>query len=522
MKHVTILDSTLRDGAQSEGISFSVNDKLNIVTVLDELGISIIEAGNPASNIKELEFFERARELKLENSVLSAFGSTRRKDTPVENDPACITLLEAGTPYVTIVGKCSSFQVAEILQTTAEENLNMIEETCRFFVENGRHVIFDAEHFFDGYNSDSSYALKALNAAVSGGAYCLCLCDTNGGTLPQEIHNITKKVCSEFGDIIIGIHAHNDSDMATAASVLAVQAGASQVQGTFLGFGERCGNANLSSIIPNLQIKLGYSCIPEEKLSELTSSALKISETANVTLHKNMPFVGRSAFAHKAGMHMDAVLKEASSFEHIDPSLVGNRRRFLMSEFTGRAAVLRKVLKLYPDFDRDSPVIDEILHQIKEKEYLGFQYEGADASLELIIRRLAEHFEPFFDLISYKVLDELPYDNNRSATATIKLKVNGSIKISASDGEGPVNALDSALRESLSQFYPILAKVRLVDYKVRVMEPKYATAAQVRVLITSTDGTDVWTTVGVSKDIIEASWLALVDSIEHKLMNAGR
>lgn len=522
MKRVTILDSTLRDGAQSEGISFSVNDKLNIVAALDELGISLIEAGNPASNIKELEFFERARSLKLTNSVLSAFGSTRRKDTTVEEDQACMALFEAGTPFVTIVGKCSAFHVTEILKTTPEENLKMIEETCRFFAENGRQVIFDAEHFYDGYKSDSGYALEALDAAVCGGAYCLCLCDTNGGTLPQEIYDITKKVCSQFDDIDIGIHAHNDSDMAAASSVLAVQAGASQVQGTFLGFGERCGNANLSSIIPNLQIRLGYSCIPEEKLAELTSCAFRISETANISLHKNMPFVGRSAFAHKAGMHMDAVMKNSSSFEHIDPSLVGNRRRFLMSEFTGRAAVLEKVLKLYPDFDRNSPVINEILNQIKEKEYLGFQYEGAEASLELIIRRLAEHFEPFFDLVSYKVLDELPYDNNRSATATIKLKVNGKVKISASDGEGPVNALDSALRESLSEFYPILAKVRLVDYKVRVMEPKYATAAQVRVLITSTDGTEVWTTVGVSKDVIEASWLALVDSIEHKLMNTGR
>ncbi|HZJ78488.1 MAG TPA: citramalate synthase [Clostridia bacterium] len=517
MRQITIFDSTLRDGAQAEGISFSINDKINIVKAIDELGISIIEAGNPTANKKELEFFKEAKSLVLENSVLCAFGSTRRKSISVEKDKGCLMLLEAGTPYVSIVGKCSVFQVSKILHTTPEENLRMIEDTCRFFKEKNKKVVFDAEHFFDGYISDPSYVIESLKAAAKAGADCLCLCDTNGGTLPNKIFEITKEVCNAFPNINIGIHAHNDSDTAVASSLLAVQAGAQQVQGTFLGFGERCGNANLSSIIPNLQLKLGYSCIPDDNMSGLTSAALKISETANIILDKKAPFVGRSAFAHKAGMHVDAVLKTSSSFEHIEPSCVGNKRRFLMSEFTGKSAVLQKVLKLYPNFDKDSPLIKEILDEIKDKEYKGFQYEGADASLELIIKRKIDKFDPFFDLISYKVLDELPYDNNRSATATIKLKVNDTVKISASDGEGPVNALDSALREALSDFYPSLNKVRLVDYKVRVMEPKYATAAQVRVLITSTDGNEVWTTVGVSKDIIEASWIALVDSIEHKL-----
>lgn len=516
-RRVTILDSTLRDGAQGEGISFSVEDKLGIVRALDGLGVAYLEAGNPASNPKELEFFKRASALRLTNAALTAFGSTCRKNVAPQEDANCRALLQADTPVVSVFGKCWDLHVLEILKTTPQENLRMIEETCRFFCGHGKRVIFDAEHFFDGYQADQDFALEALRAAKRGGAQTLTLCDTNGGMLPSDVFAITMQVCVAFPDTEIGVHAHDDCGMAVANSVCAVQGGASHVQGTFLGFGERTGNANLSAVIPTLQLKRGFSCIPAENLHTLTATAMRIAEIANLTLHKNMPFVGRSAFAHKAGMHADGVLKLERSFEHIDPALVGNHRRFLMSEMTGKSAVLRRVQKLYPEITRDSPLLASIVDELKAKEHDGYQYEGADSSFELIIRKRVEGVEPFFDLISYKVLDELPYDNNHSATATIKLRVGGKVKIAASDGDGPVNALDKALREALAEFYPCLNAVRLIDYKVRVMEPKDATAARVRVLISSADGEDIWTTVGVSQDIIEASWLALVDSIEHKL-----
>lgn len=516
-RHITILDSTLRDGAQGEGISFSVEDKIGIVRALDELGIAYLEAGNPASNPKELEFFDRAAALPLKNATLVAFGSTCRKGCTPEEDANCLALLRANTPVVSIFGKCWELHVREILKTTPEENLRMIEETCRFFKEHGKTVIFDAEHFFDGYQASPDFALEVLRAAKRGGARILTLCDTNGGMIPCDIFAISTQICASFPDTEIGMHAHDDCGMAVANSVCATQGGVSHVQGTFLGFGERTGNANLSAVIPTLQLKRGLSCIPEERMHTLTATAMRIAEIANITLHKNMPFVGRSAFAHKAGMHADGVLKNERSFEHIDPTLVGNHRRFLMSEMTGKSAVLRRVQKIYPEITRDSPVLADIVSELKEKEYEGYQYEGADSSFELIIRKRVEGVEPFFDLISYKVLDELPYDNNHSATATIKIRVGRKVKIAASDGDGPVNALDKALREALAEFYPCLNEVRLIDYKVRVMEPKDATAARVRVLISSADGSDIWTTVGVSQDIIEASWTALVDSIEHKL-----
>lgn len=516
-KVIEIFDSSLRDGAQGEGISFSVQDKLHIADALDELGVAYIEAGNPGSNPKDLEFFERAKKLNLKNSTLVAFGSTCRKGTKPEDDENCAALLKADAKAVAVFGKCWTLHVKEILHTTLNENLRMIRDTCRFFREKDKKIIFDAEHFFDGYKENPDYALQALKAAADGGAEVLTLCDTNGGTFPSFIAETVKTVCERFPDITVGIHPHDDCGMAIANAISSVESGASHVQGTFLGFGERTGNANLSAIIPNLQLKAGYDCIPAENLKKLTSTAMRIAEIANITLHKNMPYVGRSAFAHKAGMHADGVLKVRKSFEHVDPAAVGNQRRFLMSEMTGRSAVLQKIHKYYPDVDKSSPEIRSIVKELKDKEYRGYQYEGADGSFELILRRHLEGFEPFFDLISYKVLDELPYDNNHSATATIKLRVHDKVKIAASDGDGPVNALDKALREALAEFYPCLNEVHLIDYKVRVMEPKDATAAVVRVLITSSDGKDIWTTVGVSWDIIEASWIALVDSIEHKL-----
>ena len=513
-----VLDSTLRDGAQGEGISFSVNDKLDIISALDNLGVSYIEAGIPVASPKDREFFEAAKKLKLKHAKLVAFGSTCKKGLSPSEDEAFKELVYADTPVVSIFGKSDAKQVKEILKASQSENLRMIEHSCRYLKDRNKEVIFDAEHFFDGYKMNPDYALKTLSAAVKGGADVLCLCDTKGGTFPDEIFEITKNVCDKFKDTVIGIHTHDDSGMATANSVMSVKAGAKHLQGTYLGMGERTGNANLSAIIPNLQIKMGYDCIPDENLKLLTPTAVKIAEIANITLHKNMPFVGRSAFAHKAGMHADAVIKQQSSFEQIDPESVGNHRRFLMSEMTGKSAVLRLVQHIFPEVERSSPQIEKIVKELKEKESNGYQFEGAQTSLELIIRKAINPYKPFFNLISYKVLDELPYDNGHSATATIKLRVNDKIKIAASDGDGPVDAMDKALREAVTDFYPCIKKVRLMDYKVRVTEPKNATAAQVRVLITSTDGNEIWTTVGVSNDIIEASFAALVDSIEYKLL----
>ncbi|OJU18372.1 MAG: citramalate synthase [Clostridiales bacterium 43-6] len=516
-KAIDIFDSTLRDGAQGEGISFSVEDKLNIASALDELGIGYIEAGNPGSNPKDLEFFQRAASLNLKHSTLVAFGSTRRKNSKAEEDNNVIAMMTANTRVVAIFGKCWDLHVTEILNAAPEENLAMITDTVEYFVKNGKEVIFDGEHFFDGYKANPDYALEALGAAVKGGASCLTLCDTNGGSFPFEIEAAVKTVTERFPGVTVGIHCHNDGGLGVANSIAAVNAGATQVQGTYLGFGERTGNANLSTIIANLQLKLGYRCIPEETMQFLTTTAMEIAEISNITLNNNEPFVGLSAFAHKAGMHADGVMKCSESFEHINPAAVGNERRFLVSEISGKTAILKKISKFAPDMDKNSPYIKEIIDQLKELEHKGYQFEGAEGSFRLLVQKILGNFTPSFDLVSYKVLDELPYDNNFSATTTIKVKVDGQLKVAAAEGDGPVNALDKALREALGTFYPSLSHIHLIDYKVRVMEPREATAAVVRVLITSTDGNSIWSTVGVSSDIIEASWLALVDSIEYKL-----
>ncbi|MDR2753315.1 MAG: citramalate synthase [Oscillospiraceae bacterium] len=514
---IKIFDSTLRDGAQAEGISFSVRDKLEIVRLLDDLGVHYIEAGNPASNPKELEFFRQAAGLRLHSAKLCAFGSTRRKGIAAKEDGNCGALLAAGTPAVAVFGKSSLLHVHEILRTTPHENLRMIEDTCRFFAARGKEVIFDAEHFFDGYALDEAYAVETLRAAARGGASCLALCDTNGGAFPWKIAEAVRALRAQLRDVPaeLGIHTHDDGGMAVASACAAVQAGATQVQGTFLGFGERVGNANLSAIIPNLQLKLGFACLHKDQLRALTQTALQIASVANVSLHKNMPFVGASAFAHKAGMHADGVIKNAGSFEHIDPAQVGNRRRFLMSEVAGKAAVLPRVQKIFPGFDEAN--IAQIVTALKAKEFEGYSFEGADASFDLLIRKSLGDMPTFFGLVNYKVLDELPYDR-KSATATVKLLVDEKLKIAAAEGEGPVNALDTALREALNDFYPALRNVQLLDYKVRIMESTVGTSTKVRVLITSGDSRCQWTTVGVSHDMIEASWEALADSIVYFLL----
>ena len=525
--NVNILDSTLRDGSQGEGISFSVQDKLHIVQALDELGVKYIEAGNPGSNPKDLEFFEEAKKLKLQNSQIVAFGATRRKGITCEEDSNLQSLLYAGTQTVVIFGKSWDFQVTDILKATLEENLAMIKETVEFLVANGRNVIYDAEHFFDAWYANPEYTMKTLKAAVEGGANILALCDTKGGTMPMEILKATTAVTSEFSGVKtpqgipveIGIHTHNDAGLAVANSLMAVEAGASHIQGTLLGFGERTGNANLSSIISNLELKMNVPCLPEGKLKLLTSVCKQVAEVSNLPLENGMPYVGSNAFAHKAGMHIDAVTKNPVAYEHVSPESVGNDRVFLMSEVAGRATILEKIRKFDAGITKDNPVVSEIVTKMKEMEHNGYQFEGAEGSFELMVRKIIGKYRPFFKLHYYKTIGEQPrIDGLLCSFAQLKIEVDGQLAVTAGEGDGPVHALDTALRSALEKFYPTVSSIRLTDYKVRVLDSKSATGAKVRVLIETTDGLDIWTTVGVSTDIIEASWLALVDSFEYKLI----
>jgi 2-isopropylmalate synthase len=518
MKQIIIYDSTLRDGAQAQGISFTVDDKLKIVRALDKLGVSYIEAGNPGSNPKDLEFFERSKALKLKNSKLIAFGSTRRANIDVYEDDNVNSLLKAGTSSVAIFGKSWDFQVIDIIKTTLEENLQMIYDTVSFFKNSGKEVIFDAEHFFDGYLANPSYAMKTLKTAVDAGADGICLCDTKGGAFPKDIYDITSKVIEQFS-VAIGIHCHNDNGMAVAGSIIAVQAGAVQVQGTVNGLGERCGNANLCTIIPNLQLGKGFRCIPDESMHNLNSTARYISEIANIIHDERAPYVGSCAFAHKAGMHADAVNKNTAAYEIIDPEVVGNERVFLMSEVAGRSAILSMINQVDDTITKDSPETKRVLDKLKEMEYDGYQYEAAESSFELVIRKVLGKYHPFFDLREFKVIvNEPSIESGANSSAMIKIGVDGQEEITAAEGDGPVNALDKALRKALERFYPQVRKMKLTDYKVRVLDSTSATAAKVRVLIESTDGMEIWTTIGVSTDIIDASWKALVDSIEYKLI----
>lgn len=517
MTKIIAYDSSLRDGAQAQGISFSVEDKIKIVEKLDELGIGYIEAGNPGSNPKDLEFFARVGALSLKNSRIIAFGSTRKVGVAVEDDRNVQSLLQANTDAVAIFGKSWDYQVTDILRTTLEENLRMIGDTIRFLKQQGKEVVFDAEHFFDGYNANPDYALQTLEAAASAGADTLCLCDTNGGTFSSDIFATTQKVVNRF-DAQIGIHCHNDSEMAVANSVAAVQAGATQVQGTINGIGERCGNANLCSIIPNLQLKLGMECIPPENMEKLTSVARFVSEVANVTFNEKAPYVGNDAFSHKGGMHIDAVSKNPVSYEHIDPEQVGNTRHILMSEVAGRSALLAKMKAVDASLDKDSADTKRILEHLKVMEHEGYQFESAESSFQLLVRKLLGKYRPFFDLKEYRVIIHEPSVSGINSSAMIKISVGDQEEITAAEGDGPVNALDNAMRKALERFYPAIKEVKLTDYKVRVLDSDKASAAKVRVLIESTDHHESWTTIGVSTDVIDASWRALIDSIEYKLM----
>jgi 2-isopropylmalate synthase len=514
---IEIFDTTLRDGAQGEGINFSLQDKFTVIRALDELGVAWIEAGSPGSNPKDAELFRAAKGLSLETAKLCAFGPTRRPDTAPENDPQIQRLLETETEAVTIFGKSWDLHVREVLRVSLEENLAMISETVAWFKARGRTVFFDAEHFFDGWKENPDYALAAIRAA--GGADVVVLCDTNGGSFPGEIAGGAAAALRAVEGSCLGIHAHNDAGLAVANTLAALEAGCRHVQGTIVGFGERCGNTSLAALIPSLELKLGYACLPEGKLGRISEITRRIAETANVPVPAAMPYVGSSAFSHKGGMHSDGVLKTARSFEHVDPALVGNDRHLLMSEVGGRSAIAERARKIDPSITREHPAVSALAEKLKTMEAEGWAFEGAGASFELLVRRELGRYKPLFRILAYRVMSEHPTGESVACSqAWAKVWVDGQDEIAAAEGDGPVNALDGALRRALVRFYPELEQVRLTDYKVRVIDGGAATAAKVRVLIESTDGPNAWTTVGVSADIIDASRCALVDSIEYKLI----
>ena len=515
-KKIEIFDSTLRDGAQGEGISYSVQDKLNIVKALDEFGVSYIEAGNPGSNQKELSFFKELKNIKLKNSKVCAFGSTIRKGNSIENDANLQSLLKADTPVVAIFGKSWDLHVTSVLKISLEDNLKIVFDTVNYLKKCEKEVIFDAEHFFDGYKANPDYAIKVLESAFNAGADTLCLCDTNGGTLPTDVGKITKLVADKFKDCKIAIHCHDDIGCAVANSIIAVENGATQVQGTLNGFGERCGNANLSIITANLNFKYGYDC--SVNMSMLRNTARKIAEISNIRIVNNHPYIGKSAFAHKAGMHIDGVKKLSKSFEHIDPALVGNSRRFLLSEIAGRGTVLTKIRQFDPTITKESEITAKITEELKNREFFGYHYEGAEASFELLIKRFLGLYNPHFRVIMYRTSNDFPApDGEKQSTAMVKIEVNGKTEFTCDSGNGPVNALDKSLRRAIEVFYPEIGKMKLQDYKVRVIESGSTTNAKVRVLIESVYNGITFTTIGVSCDIIEASFTALIDSFEYVL-----
>jgi len=516
MKKIQIYDTTLRDGMQAEGVSLSVAGKIRLAQKLDELGVDYIEGGFAASNPKDMEFFREIKKKRLKNSEVAAFGSTRRANTPIGEDHGTSQLLAADTKVAAIFGKSWRLQVSDVLRTSEHENLAMIGDTVRCLKEHGREVIYDAEHFFDGYKDNAEFAMRTLKAAAENGADALVLCDTRGGSLPNEIFDITASVAKKF-PICLGIHCHNDGEMAVANSIEAVRAGVTHVQGTVNGFGERCGNANLCSIIPCLEIKMGLEA-GRINLKELTNLSRFVDALLNIAHDRRMAYVGSSAFAHKAGMHVNAVEKNPASFEHVAPELVGNERRILISELAGGSNVLLKAVQMGVEMSRSSPQVKEVLSHLEQLEKKGYEFEGADASFRILIQKVLKKHRPFFDLLGFRVIVEKrgPAEPCHSE-AIVKLKVGNDVEHRVAEGDGPVNALDNALRLALTKFYPAVARVALTDYHVRIIDPKEATAAKTRVIIESTDGVDSWGTVGVSQNIIEASWEALVDSVEFKL-----
>jgi 2-isopropylmalate synthase len=518
-REIKIYDTTLRDGTQGEGVSFSMEDKVRIAQRLDSLGIHYIEGGWPGSNPKDLRFFKRVQDAVFKTAKITAFGATRRPGVRPQDDGNIQALVEAGPPVVTIFGKSWDFHVTAAIGTTLEENLAMIGDSVAYLLKHFEEVIYDAEHFFDGFKKNPDYAIQTLLAAESAGAHCLVLCDTNGGSLPHEIGAIVREVKRAVkAETPLGIHVHNDTECAVANSLAAVAEGIGHVQGTINGYGERCGNANLVSIIPNLMLKMGLESIPREHLRELRDVSRFVSELANRKPWSSQPYVGDSAFAHKGGIHVSAVLKHPDTYEHTDPDLVGNHRRVLVSELAGQSNILWKAREYGIDLDKNTPDARRILEMLKRMEDEGFQFEGAEASFELLMERALGNHRPYFDLDGYRVIVE---ENNGGAEpvaeATVRLRVKGIAEHTAAAGNGPVNALDFALRKALEDFYPNLKEMELLDYKVRILDESKGTAAKTRVLITSGDGDETWGTVGVADNIIEASWQAVVDSIEYKL-----
>jgi 2-isopropylmalate synthase len=514
---IKIYDTTLRDGTQGEGVSFSMEDKVRLATRLDAIGIHYIEGGWPGSNPKDLRFFRRMQDVVFKHAKLAAFSMTRRAGGLAESDANMQALVAAGAPVATIVGKSWDFHVTEALGTTLEENLAMVHDTIAYLRPKMDEVLFDAEHFFDGFRANRDYALATLRAAERAGAHWLVLCDTNGGTLPGELVEILRVVKGAV-KTPLGIHVHNDAECAVANSLAAAAEGVGQVQGTVNGFGERCGNANLVSIIPSLVLKMRIDCIPETHLRELRDVSRFVAELANRKPWDAQPYVGDSAFAHKGGMHVSAVLKHPETYEHIDPERVGNHRRVLVSELAGKSNILWKAREFGIDIDHDTPDSRRILDRLKQLEDEGFQFEGAEASFELLMERALGRHRPYFELDAYRVIvEEQSGDDEPVAEATVRVRVKGMLEHTAAAGNGPVNALDHALRKALEEFYPNLKEMRLLDYKVRILDESKGTAAKTRVLITSGDTRETWGTVGVADNIIEASWLALVDSVEYKL-----
>ena len=524
MSSIQLYDTTLRDGAQREGVSFSVVDKLDITRKLDEIGVHFIEGGWPGSNPKDVEFFEKAQSLTLSHAKLVAFGSTRHPKGKAQTDANLRALANAGVKVVTIVGKSSDLQVTQVLETSLEENLSMIADSIGYLKAKGLTVFLDAEHFFDGFKTNPDYALRVLEVAAEAGADCLALCDTNGGALPDEI-TVAIEAARKLTTIPLGIHAHNDSGLGVANTLAAVNAGAIQVQGTINGYGERCGNANLCSIIPALKLKMGIDCVTNEQLAKLTEVSHFVSEAANLPPDPFSPYVGSSAFSHKGGLHVAGITKWADSYQHIDPTQVGNQPRVLVSELSGKRNIIYKSREKGIDLPLQGKEAEKLLEQVKLLESRGFQYENAEASFELLLHRAKPDYQPPFTLVDFMVIVE---SRRRSPTrkspedslseVMIKVKVGTEVIHTAAEGNGPVNALDEALRKALLQFYPSLAQVRLVDYKVRILEESGGTGSQVRVLIESSDSVEEWRTVGSSTNIIEASWLALADSLEYWLL----
>ena len=516
---IQIYDTTLRDGTQREGISLSCDDKLRIASKLDRLGVAFIEGGWPGSNPKDAEFFDRAKEMAWETAQIAAFGSTRRAGNAPEEDPNLRALLDAQTPVCTVVGKSSTLHVTEVLRTTREQNLLMIGESVAFLRSQDRRVIYDAEHFFDGYKDDPAYAVDTLRAAIEGGAEIVVLCDTNGGSMPWEVKRIVGEVLEEIA-YPVGIHTHNDSECGVANSLAAVQAGAIHVQGTINGYGERCGNANLCAIIPDLELKMDLRCLPDGKLGELSEVSRFVSDVANLPQDEHMAYVGTSAFAHKGGIHVAAMRRNADSYQHIDPTRVGNNMRVVVSELSGRGNLLSKAEELGLQLD-ESVDMPEVLNRLKELEAQGFSFEAAEASVVMLLKRQSDDYVAPFELIDYAVVVENRDGRGTFAEATVKVNVEGEVIHTAAEGNGPVNALDAALRKALTPIYPEVNSFQLVDYKVRIVDGQNGTAATTRVLIDSRNGNQEWSTVGASPNIIEASWQALTDSIDYGLALAN-